>query len=367
MSEQQKAAALTSSTAIDERQPHPLTTDIISQRKLDFNGIKINPLRSIDGKTLLEKDLPPISFTIDKILPQGLFILAGSPKVGKSWLSLDMCTAVATGGKLWTFSAEQGDVLYLALEDSYNRLQTRLKNYADDNSDAINLHLCINSNTLQDGLIVQVTDFIVQHPNTRLIIIDTLQHIRTNGNEKNAYFGDYRDMNTLREITNHHKLSLILVTHTRKMDDPDPLNTISGSTGLIGAVDGVFLLEKSKRSADEGKLTIANRDTEGYEFKLEFDKEVCRWIFVEDISGNADEHDEPLLTTIDDFLTDQWEGTATELCKVLSEKGTNLNLAPATLTKQLKVLNRLFKKNNIDIAFNRTRTQKTISLKRTIE
>ena len=80
----------------------------------------------IDGNTIMAQEYEPLQYAVEKILPHGLFILAGSGKIGKSWLSLDLCVNVATGGKLWDFSSEQGDVLYLALEDNYPRLQDRL-------------------------------------------------------------------------------------------------------------------------------------------------------------------------------------------------------------------------------------------------
>jgi hypothetical protein len=80
------------------------------------------------------------------------------------------------------------------------------------------------------------------YPETKLIIVDTLERIRDTEQDKSMYSCDYRDMTALRDITNKHKLTLLLVHHTRKMYDPDPLNTLSGSTGLVGSVDGVFVL-----------------------------------------------------------------------------------------------------------------------------
>ena len=88
-------------------------------------------LATLDGNTLMAREFAPLRFSVDKILPHGLFILAGSPKIGKSWLSLDLCQAVATGGRLWEYQAEQGNVLYLPLEDNYHRLQNRLKQRED--------------------------------------------------------------------------------------------------------------------------------------------------------------------------------------------------------------------------------------------
>ena len=194
-----------------------------------------------------------------------------------------------SGGKLWEFSAKQGDVLYLALEDNFNRLQNRLKQMAgrdaksasllaqaareSEKEDISRLHLATASFGLQDGLLEQIHNFLAVHSDTNLIAIDTLEHIRNGEQNSNLYACDYQDMNRLREITDKHNVTLMLIHHTRKMYDPDPLNTISGSTGLIGAVDGVLVLEKSKRTGSEAKLTIANRDTEGFCFTLLFDKE----------------------------------------------------------------------------------------------
>ena len=72
-------------------------------------------LQTINGETLMGMEFEPLQFTAEKILPHGLFLLAGSPKIGKSWLALDLCRAVSTGGELWDFTASTGDVLYFAL------------------------------------------------------------------------------------------------------------------------------------------------------------------------------------------------------------------------------------------------------------
>ena len=96
---------------------------------------------TIDGNSLMAQEYEPLRFAIDKILPHGIFVFAGSPKVGKSWLTLDMCYAISTGGKLWDFTAPQGEALYLALEDKYSRLQGRLKQMEADKMDISRLHL----------------------------------------------------------------------------------------------------------------------------------------------------------------------------------------------------------------------------------
>ena len=146
---------------------------------------------TMDGNTLMAQAFEPLRFFVDKILPHGLFILAGSPKIGKSWLSLDLCQAVATGGMLWDFQAEQGDVLYLALEDNYSRLQNRLKQMETEALDISRLHMATASFGLQDGLLEQIHHFVSEYAGTNLIAIDTLEHIRNGEQTSNMYACDY--------------------------------------------------------------------------------------------------------------------------------------------------------------------------------
>jgi len=326
----------------------------------------------IDGNTLMAQEYEPLRFAVEKILPHGLFILAGSGKIGKSWLSLDLCVNVATGGKLWEFSSEQGGVLYLALEDNYPRLQDRLNKIKADSVDISRLKLATAAFGISSGLLEQTYNHLADYPDTRLIVIDTLERIRDTEFDKNIYACDYRDMTALREITNRHRLTLLLIHHTRKLHDDDPLNTLSGSMGLVGSVDGVFVLEKSSRTGHDAKLTIANRDTEGFCFKLRFDPDNCKWAFVGNDDGQppeekSDEKDEWLLLLVDEFLGDAWSGTATELCDALKKIDPEADLAPRTVTKRLKANTGLFRKNNIVIAIDRNRDSRAITLTRQAE
>jgi hypothetical protein len=172
-------------------------------------------------------------------------------------------------------------------------------------------------------------------------------------------------MNRLREITDKHKLTLLLIHHTRKMYDPDPLNTISGSTGLVGAADGVFVLEKSKRTENDAKLTIANRDTEGFCFNLRFDSEKCRWTFVGNNFDSDSGDEDNFAIVISDFVKDKWSGTATELCNELKNFGGPPDLNPSVLTKKLKASAGLFRNEyNIAIDFERSSNSRRIFLRR---
>ena len=323
----------------------------------------------IDGNTLMTLEYEPLQFAIDKILPHGLFILAGSGKIGKSWLSLDLCVNVATGGMLWEFSSVQGDVLYLALEDNYPRLQDRLNKIKATAVDISRLKLTTSSFGISSGLIEQAHNHLTKYPDTKLIIIDTLERVRDTEYDKNIYACDYRDMTTLREITNNHKLTLLLIHHTRKLADSDPLNTLSGSMGLVGSVDGIFVLEKDSRSGHDAKLTIANRDTESFCFKLRFEPDDCKWIFIgnhdpaSDKKAKQEEQDELLFLLVDELLDDEWSGTATELCKALKEIDPDVDIPVNTITKRLED-NNIFKENNIIIERDRNSKSRVIFLSR---
>jgi len=324
---------------------------------------------TINAADLLKQEFEPLRFSINSILPHGLFILAGSGKIGKSWLALDMCAAVSSGGKLWEFPAEQGEVLYLALEDNHARLQGRLMKTEAEETDITRLHLATASFGISNGLIEQTHSFLEQYPDTKMIIVDTLERIRDGEQDRSMYSNDYRDMTALRDITNKHKLTLLLIHHTRKMYDPDPLNTLSGSTGLIGSVDGVFVLEKDKRTSHKAKLTIANRDTEGFCFKLEFDPDKCKWLFMGNDTDTPDV-DEPFCVMIADLMKDKeiWRGTATELSETLNGIDPDCGINHLNITKKLNAHTGLFKeKYNIEIGTDERKTAKrTITLTRTM-
>lgn len=150
---------------------------------------------TIDGETLMTIPLQPINFIIENLLSEGLHILAGSPKVGKSWLALWLSVAVAKGQDVWGNKVKQGDTLYLCFEDSQIRIQNRLFDITDEATDTVNF--CTESVLLGGELEDRIATFITEHPNTVLIIIDTLQMIR-NTSKDNNYASDYSDLTILK-------------------------------------------------------------------------------------------------------------------------------------------------------------------------
>ena len=197
-------------------------------------------------------------FLANDLLPQGLHLLTGAPKIGKSWLALWLCLCVAQGEPLWTFATHQCEVLYLCLEDSFPRIQSRLFDLTEDAPPT--MHFAVMSQQLHNGLVEQIEQFLTEHPAAVLVVIDTLQRIRTVGNDANPYASDYRDIGVLKQLADKHRIAILLVHHLRKMNDDDPMNMISGTTGLSGATDSNFVLRKSKRRENTATLYCTGRD-----------------------------------------------------------------------------------------------------------
>ena len=278
--------------------------------------------------------LPPIRFVASELLPQGLHILAGAPKVGKSWLALWLCLCIAKGEPLWTFPVDQGGVLYLCLEDSYSRIQNRLLDITDDAPP--NLFFATMSEKLRGGLEQQIECFLKEHPSTALIVIDTLQRIRSIASDVNPYANDYRDLGILKELADRHRIAILLIHHLRKMNDDDPMNMISGTTGISGATDSNFVLRKDKRGGSTATLYCTGRDIEYRELTLEFDEDTHVWKLLSDSVTTEPQPQDKLIIFLSEFLSEHksFSGTATELAEAL-EKRSGEPLVPAALTKRL--------------------------------
>lgn len=247
-----------------------------------------NKLSTIDGETLMNSPLKPIPFIVRELIPTGLHILAGAPKVGKSWLALWLCLQVAKGEPVWSFATEKKDALCLCLEDSHARIQNRLFDITEDAPPDIHFAVC--AGMIGDGLEPQIENFVTEHSNTGLIVIDTLQKVRKYSND-NAYAADYRDTGVLKALADKLGIAILLVHHLRKQFDDDPINMVSGTAGITGAVDSNFILSKSKRSSNRATLICSGRDIEYRELELEFSGTAHLWSLISD----SVEHPENLL------------------------------------------------------------------------
>ena len=145
----------------------------------------MNKLHTITAEDLQSRTYEPTHFQVDELIPEGLHILAGAPKIGKSWLALWLCLCVSQEQPLWNFATTQGEVLYLSLEDSFQRIQMRLFDLTEDAPPT--LHFAIMADTLKRGLEQQSERFLTEHPTTKLVVIDTLQRVWGTGSDSNLY------------------------------------------------------------------------------------------------------------------------------------------------------------------------------------
>ena len=247
---------------------------------------KMSRLKTVSGSELLQMDLPPTKFLVKDFLPQGLHLVAGLPKAGKSWLLLLLCLKVAKSEPFWHYQTEKGTVLYLCLEDSFNRVYQRLGDLTEDAPD--NLHFAIMADSLADGLLSQIEMFITEHPDTNLIVIDTLQKVRA-GAVDSYYASDYKDVGMLKSLAGQKGITILCVQHLRKQHDSDPHLMVSGSTGLTGAADGSYVLQKKDVNSTEGRLFIRGRDMEEKVLNVHFNRETCEWEYV---GGDTSAEDE---------------------------------------------------------------------------
>ncbi len=234
---------------------------------------------SITARELQRKEFAEPQWIIPDLLPVGLAILAGRPKAGKSWLALNIALAVA-GGRLilGVFDTEQAGTLYLALEDNERRLQQRMKSIlsAERASAPEGLHFMTTFARFDDGGFDDLETFLRTHPDVRLVIIDTLQRLRGRRKSQDTYAGDYDELGRLQSIALKHGVAVLLVHHTTKMNYADPFDSISGTTGITGSADTLFVLVRSPE-LNGVALHTRGRDIDEQSLAVTFDKTTGVW------------------------------------------------------------------------------------------
>lgn len=302
---------------------------------------------------------PPV---IDGLLYSGAYLFVGAPKVGKSFLMAQLAYHVSTGQKLWDYDVNQGTVLYLALEDDYQRLQARMSRMFGVGG-AANLRFAVYAKQLGAGLDEQLEKFVREHPDTRLIIIDTLQKIREAGGDAYSYANDYEIIGRMKQFADKKGVCVLLVHHTRKQLTGDKFEMISGTNGLLGCADGAFLLQKEKRTDLSATLDIVGRDQPDQRLHLIRDPERLIWLLDHAETELWESPPDPLLDKIAAVITadnPEWNGSATELVCLLQ-----VDIQPNILTRKLNVkAGELRNEYQIDYSIKRTRNGSAICLAR---
>lgn len=267
-------------------------------------------LQTVSALELERKNIPPLRWIVDGLIPQGLTILAGAPKAGKSWLALDLCLSVARGDPFWNRDVDPvvGEVVYLALEDSERRLKSRMQTVLDGRSAPSNLSFITEAPAIDGGLVQQMQFLFDCRPNTSLVIIDTLGRIRQ-ASTKEGYLKDYQEMAALKRLADEQGCALIVVHHLRKMRSVDPFDMISGTNGIAGAADTQLVLQRERQSTD-GRLAITGRDLDEAEYALKF-TEKCRWELISEDARGYNFQNDPLVKFLSDM--EDFQGFAEEL------------------------------------------------------
>lgn len=365
-----KRTAVASSVGADERQsfsnkvvniiPNP-SSEINLQVVKSLESEPFEGLKTISMTELYDTAYKQRTPVVEGILSSGMYLFVGAPKIGKSFFVAQLGYHVSRGIPLWERDVKQGTVLYLALEDDYPRLQSRLSTmFGVEEND--NFFFSTRSKVLADGLEEQLRSFIETHPETRLIIIDTLQKIRDVGGEKYSYASDYMIVNRLKEFSDQYDVCMIVVHHTRKMEAQDSFEMISGTNGLLGAADGAVVIHKDKRTENRAVMEIVGRDQPEQKLILKFNRQCLLWELEEQETELWIEPPDPILEKVSSILSAQspyWKGSATELLELLPE----LDMQPNVLTRKLNVgAGKLLNEYGIRYESTRTHSGRIIQL-----
>lgn len=310
-------------------------------------------LQTMSMNELLDTAFPTLQPVIENLLYPGIYILAGAPKVGKSFLVAQIAYHISTGKPLWDLRVQQDTVLYLSLEDNYQRLQERVSRmFGVEGTDR--LHFCVCAEKLGEGLLPQLDSFVKSYPDTHVIIIDTLQKIRLHKETSYHYAEDYDIVGHLKKYADARGLCILLVHHTRKQQADDVFEMISGTSGLLGCADGAMILQKKSRSDLEATLDVVGRDQADQRLYLLKDPEHLTWVLDHMETELWKPPPDPMLDKLSEFLLMKdlsWEGSAAELAESLGGEWE-----PNILTRRLNVKSGELEKE-YGIQYHRKRTR----------
>ena len=242
--------------------------------------------KTLTAAELLGLELPPIRWSVPGLVPEGVTLLAGKPKLGKSWMALGIAIAKSTGGvALGTRPVEMGDVLYMALEDNPRRLGKRLEKLLMGEAPE-RLHIAFEWSKMDEGGAEELQRWLEAHPDAHLVV-DILKRVRPRTSpNRNVYDADYEALEAMQRLAAEHEVSILVVHHLRKLGAADPLDEISGSTGLSGGADGVLVLKRDRGRADAYLHVTGREIEEEAELALRWDADLASWTLV----GDAEEY-----------------------------------------------------------------------------
>ena len=233
---------------------------------------------------LLDKDLPEIRYIVPGYFAEGLTLLAGKSKIGKSWMLAGTAIALSMGGYAFgSIKVDEADVLYLALEDNERRMKRRLAQMLPFGCRPKRLFIDYTCPRLDDGGLALIREWIESVPKPRLVIIDVLNKVRPQQrNNEGIYDYDVRSIEPLQSLAAEFQIAIVVAHHTRKAEAEDPFDCLSGSTGLPATADSTFVLSRDSQGTT---LYGRGRDIEEVETAMSFDRTTGHW----SVLGQANE------------------------------------------------------------------------------
>ena len=243
----------------------------------------IETISLVTANELQKQKLPPINWIVENLLPEGLAILAGRPKVGKSWMALDIAISVAKGFRTMDlFYTKKHDVFFIPYEDNFRRLQGRinkiLSNGESENAPS-NLYYPKDNfgfPKLNENGIGEIEKIIDNNSNIKLIVVDTFgRGIADKARkDKSMYHADYDLSSAIQKLAISRGICILLLHHTRKEESTNVFDEISGTTGLTAGLDTMIVLKKKD---NKHYLYVTGRDVPESEYNVEFDETNCTW------------------------------------------------------------------------------------------
>ncbi len=280
-------------------------------------------LETETASSLLSREIPPIRWVVEGLLPEGQGVCAGPPKTGKSLLALQLGASCVHGKPfLGKFPVEQGRCLFLGLEDSKRRLKDRAELYLDtgDQKGLDLLEFSTEMPKCMDGGIALIERWLIQRRDARLIVIDTAARIRPAPKRNaNMYLEDTAFLSPIQRLALAYRVCILLISHTRKALAKDPLNAISGSTGIPGVADHCWVLRRQDRSTPIATLDIIGRDMDNQTIKLTLNDSL-RWEFVgiDETHGTTPER-QAIISVLADSKVDM---KTSEIAKIIGKSSS---------------------------------------------
>jgi hypothetical protein len=297
----------------------------------ELNQLEPLPMRSVrrtrwSVAAIMETQPEPLRWVLPGVIPEGLTLLVGAPKVGKSWWNINLMAALGSGRPKdvfdWGQPIDPSPNLYLALEDPHRRVWSRMRQVTRGLHFPAHLagDVWLDLEQIEKGGKDEIEKWLDTHPTARVVLVDVLAKVRGGSDEASSgmYQADYQAVSILKEIADSYGIGVVVTHHDRKKTSEDFLDMVSGTKGVTGAADTILYLTR-ERGSTAGLLRVESRDVEECQYKMEFVRETGRWHIVakEDLGTEPDKPQVELLDEIERLLSARGYARVQEMADIL--------------------------------------------------